>query len=383
MPPLIQPAHLGFSRPPKSSFGFFLREIPIALVGVVFLVLLFINWNPALQSAAATDRASTSENAGFSQGEMIARAPLVSSPFRHNQPLADRLIAMTRLEQMQSSALPVLLASLSDPDPTIRVASIQVLGWIRSREAALALERATFDPLPDVREAAIRALAELDLLQALPRLQELQVVQSNFYVQEAAYLGEQKLNAQVAAALGLGPSQIQALSVASSTGWAFAMTSNGLYAKQDGDWHPVENLPGLPTGVIITNSDGKLVYAGTLAGLFKSMDGGESWQLIPIQLPLASSVRATAVALDPLDNQKVFIALVATSPSSSVPTTSLGVYSSSDGGISWSFLQDSPRDYITTRLVLDRSLPGYLFGATGIGTWRYELDGHFVGSHPN
>jgi hypothetical protein len=317
----------------------------------------------------------------FSHGRMIAHAPSVSVPLRHNQPLTERLIAMTRLEQMQSSAVPVLLASLSDPDPTIRAAGVQVLGWIKPREAAPALLKATSDPAPDVREAAIWALGELDLLQALPRLQELQVVQSNFYVQEAAYLAEQKLNSKVAADLELGPSQVQTLSVAPATGWAYAVTSKGIYAKQDGDWHLVENLPDLPTGVIATDSQGELVYAGTQAGLFKSVDAGKSWQLIPIQLSFVPSVRSTALAVDPLDSQKLFVALVAMAPSGPVPTTTtLGIYSSSDGGSTFTFLQDSPRDYVTTRLVLDSSLPGYLFGTTGIGTWRYALDGHFVGS---
>lgn len=384
MPTLTHPAHSGLPRLPKERFGLVLRELPIALVAVFFLALLSMRWNPALQSAAAPEiDPSAFGNPGFSRGQIIPASFTFSNSLRRNQSFAERLITMTRLEQMQSSAVPVLLASLSDPDPAVRVAAVQVLGWIKDLEAARALLTATFDPTPDVREAAIGALGELHLLQALPRLQQLQLVESNFYVQEAAYLAEQELNSKVAAELGLGPSQVKTLSVASTTGWAYAVTSKDIYAKQNGEWFHVENLPDLPTGVIATDSPGELVYAGTQAGLFKSLDGGKSWQPIPIQLPLVSSVRATALALDPLDNEKLFVALVATPPSGPVPTTSLGIYSSSDGGSTWSFLQDAPHDYVTTRLVFDPSLRGYLFGATGIGTWRYALNEPFVGFRPN
>lgn len=78
------------------------------------------------------------------------------------------------------------------------------------------------------------------------------------------------------------------------------------------------------------------------------MDGGKSWQPIPIQLPLVSSVRSTALALDPLDSQKLFVALAAASPSGPVPTTSLGVYSSSDGGSTFIFAGFAARLYHDT-----------------------------------
>jgi hypothetical protein len=381
MPTLTHPEPLAFTTIRTRGFGIFLREIPITLVAILFLILLSVQWSPALQSVAAPDKyPATPDYVPSSLGQIAGLAPLTVRSLQRNQSLSDRLIAMTRLEHMQSAAVPNLLAALNDPDPTVRVAAVQVLGWIKSREAARALLGATTDPVPDVREAAIRALGELDLLEALPRLQQLQVVQSNFYAQEAAYLAEQKLNSKVATDLGLGQSQVEALCVAPASGWAYAVTFRGLYANQDGDWRLVESLPGIPTDVIATDSQGELVYVGTPTGLFKSADGGKSWQHTLIQLPATSSFLPTALALDSSNSQRLFVALAATAPSSSVPTTSLGIYVSNDGGSTFSFLQDSPRGYITTRLVLDPSLPGYIFGVTGIGTWRYTLDGYFLPS---
>jgi hypothetical protein len=77
--------------------------------------------------------------------------------------------------------------------------------------------------------------------------------------------------------------------------------------------------------------------------------------------------------VDPFDSRRVYSALAREGETEPSSNSALGIFASADGGITWSRLQDSPRDYITTRLAIDLSMPQYLFGATGVGTWRYAL----------
>ncbi len=292
----------------------------------------------------------------------------IRSSLGKNQPLARRLVAMTTLEQMGVSAIPTLIVLVSDPDPSIRLAAVQVLGSLRASQAAEALLGATFDPSRQVREAAIRALGDSGAFMALPRLQQLQIVQSNFYIQQAAYLAEQELQDRVAQELGLGLSEVHALAVAPANQIIYAVTTKGLYGNRGQAWSPLAGLPDDPLDVVATSADGSLVYVATAAGLTRSDDGGTTWQLVRSVLPLLIPSRVTAVTIDPLDERRVYIAVASTTG-----RAVLGIYVTTDGGSTWSPLPEAPLDYVTNRLTLDWSAPEYLFGGTGVGTWRYRL----------
>jgi len=51
----------------------------------------------------------------------------------------------------------------------------------------------------------------------------------------------------------------------------------------------------------------------------------------------------------------------------------LGIYRSADAGETWAALAGAPHESVATRLVLDATTPGYLFGLTDGGAWRFTL----------
>ncbi len=360
---------LAGSRPSSTRPTFIVREIGLAAATFLLLAIALMGRLPTLHSMAAPAASADQDDSAPRELSMPAA---LRQALRDGQPLAGRLVTMTRLEQMSDSALPLLLIALSDSDQAVRLAAVQVLGWIGAPAATDGLLEVTLDPAPAVRESAIWALGEVGALRALPRLQQLQIVQSNFYVQEAAYLAEQRLNALIADQLGLGSSQVHVLAVASENDQAFAVTSRGLYTTRGGQWRRLNNLPAHPADVVAASADGKLVYVGTRGALYRSQDGGETWLEVEDILPGQPPVRVTAIAIDPADSRRVYAALVSAAPTG-LQKTPLGIYVSADSGKTWSALSGSPRDHLTTRLGLDRSMPTYLFGSTGVGTWRYTL----------
>lgn len=284
------------------------------------------------------------------------------------------MVSMLALVSAPPGVLPVLTTALQDDDPAARVAMAEVLGWWGSPDATETLVRASYDPNPEVRAAAAWALGQVGARASLPRLQQLQLVQSDFYVQEAAYLAEQQLTAQVAAELGLGTSEIQTLAVAPSNSWTYAVTSKGLYAWQGNTWRQLSTSAETPTGAVATNSDGQVVLLETGRSLLRSGDGGKTWSSLQHTFPVTSPARVTAIVLNPANSREVFVALAAASEISLLPNSPLGIFASTDAGETWSALPESPTDYVTTRLAIDPSQPRVLFGQTGIGTFRYLLE---------
>lgn len=293
--------------------------------------------------------------------------------------VGERFLVMTSLEQMGDAAIPALINALDSPEPDLRVAGSEILGWQRAAQAVGPLLAATFDSRAAVREAAVSALGAIADLQALPRIQQLQISEGNYYVQQAAYIAEQQINSVVAEQLGIGASELHASAVAPSGHLAYAVTSQGLYVRRDGVWSPVANLPAQPTGVLATDVEGAVVFAGTSAGLYRSLNSGETWESVQEQLPNGENTRATALALNPQDARQVFVALNGTFQNHAA----MGIYSSADGGSTWQLLPGSPNEYVTTRLNFDPSLSPYLFGATGVGVWRYALTGNGTFSGTN
>lgn len=64
------------------------------------------------------------------------------------------------------------------------------------------------------------------------------------------------------------------------TGWLFAVTPEGVRRSMDCfcGWRPTGELPAGATDVAYDPSEPKRVYVSTASGLFRSEDGGESWE---------------------------------------------------------------------------------------------------------
>ncbi len=365
-----------------------------AFVGLLLLLLLSTRTAPVLAlraSGTETDRIRQTRDAGLSpmfkgnhvfasgsQARSVTPSELVNS-LQYGQSAGERLVTMTRLEQMGEAAAPALIAALASRDPELKLASSELLGWEHAQLAVSPLLDATLDSHSAVREAAVGALGEIADMQALPRVQQLQVSEGNYYVQQAAYIAEQQINALIANQLGIGPSELHGVAVAATRQLAYAVTSQGLFARRDGTWSGLSNLPSEPTDILATDANGTVILVGTAAGLYRSLDAGETWESVQELLPSGTTTRATALTINPQDSQQVFIAL----NDAAQKGASVGVYMSIDGGNTWQFLPDSPKDYVTTRLNFDPLLTASLYGATGVGVWRYALIGNGTYSGAN
>jgi hypothetical protein len=124
---------------------------------------------------------------------------------RSNQPTERRASAMHAFIQAPASVVPVLLDALTDSDPGVRRGAAEILGARRALEAEDSLFFATYNTDLGVRAAAIKALGELGAMYALPRLEWIEVTESNADVQLAAQWAMNQIRAHVATLVGVQP----------------------------------------------------------------------------------------------------------------------------------------------------------------------------------
>lgn len=141
---------------------------------------------------------------------------------------------------------------------------------------------------------------------------------------------------------------IQAFSIAidpANTNVLYVGTRNGkIYKSTDGGASWVEKSSGLPnqelsvSKIIVDPSNPQWVYAATGwwddvrgAGLFKSEDGGATWQAINQGFP---GKTVSTLAMDPTDPQVLYAA----NDDGSAP----GLYKTTDGGAHWEHVLDGP-----------------------------------------
>ena len=291
---------------------------------------------------------------------------------QQGQPAERRASAMNAFIQAPPSVVPTLLDALTDSDPGVRRGAAEILGARLAPEAEDSLFFATYDADSGVRAAAIKALGELGAIYTLPRLEWLQVTETDEDVQLAARLAQNQIYACVAAALGVRPGDLRAVTVAPSNQRVYAATKDDLYSPNGSDWGRAGTLPDIPTALTATGKDGRVLYLGTASsGVFRSTDGGVTWQAINRNLPTANPFAVTAVTVDSENERQVYIALAA--KSGTTPLMPFGLFQSADAGESWSPVAEWKVDEITTRLVIDPSEPARLLGLTDAGTWEYQL----------
>ncbi len=315
------------------------------------------------------------EHAGNETGDSLASAESVQTmlrSLRQGQPVESRQAAIAALTQAAPSVVPALLDALSDSDAEVRQGAAEILGARRAPEAESKLFFATYDPDASVRAASARALGELGAMYALPRLEWLQVVDTNSDVQLAARLAEQQVYTRVAATVGVRPVDLRVVTVAPSNARVYAATTSDLYAPDGSGWGRVGTLPDIPTTLAATGNTGQLLYLGTASsGVLRSIDGGHTWQAINQGLPTANRFTVTALTVNPDNPNQVYLTLATQSGPTELPLMPFGLFQSADGGNSWSPLVRWKVDYVTTRLVIDLTPPARLLGLTEAGMWEY------------
>lgn len=278
--------------------------------------------------------------------------------------------SMSELEIDRGHSVALIFA-LQAASPQVRLRAVQELGWRRMIQSADALINATYDADVRVREEAILALGEIGAVQALPRLQELQLVQGNERLQQAAFQAERQLTNQIARGLAVSRSQVQAFAL-SPAGEVYAAAYDALYVQRDDTWKRLGHLPATPVALVFTPDNQTLFVATDELGLYLSSDEGKTWTHVEFGRKSSSRWNVTAFTLDANDARRMFAALTS-EPTNGGDPTPRGVAMSEDGGKTWVMLPDAPAWAMTTRLILSPNAPGYLFGEANGTAWRYAL----------
>lgn len=337
---------------------------------------------PVLQgtggSSTAADR--TDVLAGFDQraqalvaadSEEAFQTLLLS--FKENEPITQRGIVLAALQGASPAVLPVLIAALTDADPGVRAGAAQELGMRDEDQAIAALTVATRDNKAAVRLQAVRSLGTLGAWQALPRLEQLSVSEGFDDVRQAASTARENLRGMFAVEIGVSASQLRDVSVTpTDPPQVYAVTATDLYARNPTAWELVSRLPDAPLA-LATGADSQLIYLATVSsGVYRSLDSGQTWEHVQFGLRTPTQLTVTAVAVDPQNSSRVYVALAAQSTKPGAKDA-LGIFASQDGGGTWVLLPDSPSAFITPRLAMDSQSEGYLYGMMDDTPWRYTL----------
>ena len=321
-------------------------DILLAIVVILLLGWIAMQTNPAL---------ATSLSGALGLDRSASRAALVSKPSNPN-------------------SVPALIADLTSPMTSVRLNAAEKLGSLRAAPATDALLAATYDADLRVREEAAISLGDIGALQTLPRLEELQLTSANTRIEIAAFEAQGKLIQDVAAALNVPPSSIQALTV-SDNGIAYAAALNELYALRAGDWSHTSQLPAIPNDLSVS-PDGQLVLMSTVSsGLYRSTDGGATWSHLQYGMQTPTQLKTTAVLVDPHNPNQIFVAL-AVNGTTGDQLNALGITMSGDSGATWLMLPNSPTWSVTRQIIIDRTTARYLYGMSDVGPWRYDLVTH-------
>ncbi len=277
-------------------------------------------------------------------------------------------------EPANPNSVPALIADLSSPMRSVRLNAAETLGSEHAAQATDALLAATFDSDPRVREEAAVSLGDIGALQTLPRLEELQLTSANTRIEIAAFEAQSKLTEDVAAALNVPASSIQALTV-SDNGITYAAALNELYALRGGDWLRISRLPAIGNDLSVS-PDGQLVMLSTVSsGLYRSTNGGTTWEHLQYGMQTPTQLKTTAVLINPQNANQIFVALAVNGTTSDLPNA-LGITMSGDGGETWMMLPNSPTWSVTRQMIIDRTTLRYLYGMSDVGPWRYDLVTH-------
>ena len=383
----LYPKPQGLTRARTRRLRVALMLVAAALLGMLTLPaasraadLLALRQGSTASSPPAVRRAPDREQDSFEQsarqlaaaGSTHAYQTLIQT-LKENAPAAHRDLALQLLKDALPQVVPVLTGALNDPDAGVRAGAAEVLGLRREYETSTALEAATHDPKAQVRLQAAMSLGEIYAWQDLPRLAELQVNEGNLYVRVAARAAEETIKARIAHEIGVLENEILAVSATSSNPpQLYAATANDLYVRRGATWRQIHSIPDIPLA-LATGPAANVLYLSTeTSGLFRSVDGGETWQHISFGSDAPTEMTVTAIAVDPRDSEQVYAALAAPGATGN-GLAGLGIAASSDGGKTWRWLPDAPTHVVTTRLIIDPTAPGDLYGLADDTPWRYEL----------
>jgi photosystem II stability/assembly factor-like uncharacterized protein len=140
----------------------------------------------------------------------------------------------------------------------------------------------------------------------------------------------------------------------------------GIFRSDDGGetWEqlPAQSTPVHVESLAIDPRTSNTIYAGTFYLPYKSTDGGQTWTSIKNGIIDDSDI--FAIDINPRDPNHVFASACS------------GIYESKNAGESWRKVQGIPSQSRRTRAILQHpSIPGIVYAGTTEGFWRSERGG--------
>jgi photosystem II stability/assembly factor-like uncharacterized protein len=173
------------------------------------------------------------------------------------------------------------------------------------------------------------------------------------------------------AASGLAPGRISSLAVSGAnvylTGYNNFMSGGGLWKQTGGGaWAKDAGMAGIyPNSVAVSPTNASVILVGTDGGLWGTTNGGTNWsQRVAGSPNFYGGGVAKVVAFDPSDGNVVYVGSSAT-----------GVYKSSDGGTTWSAVNQSISDQAVSAIVVDKNSGANVFAGLKKGVWKSMASG--------
>lgn len=153
----------------------------------------------------------------------------------------------------------------------------------------------------------------------------------------------------------------------------FAATSMGVFETENGGDNWIKRMEGMIEVLMVVSIDvdpnqPQTMFAGTSGGVYRSIDGAKNWTKVnnglvpPDVLKSSRALSVVKVKIDPHRSQTVYTA------------TLKGLYKTTNGGESWQRIAEALPDQFLSDLVLDSERPDVLYVTSREGIHK-SLDG--------
>jgi photosystem II stability/assembly factor-like uncharacterized protein len=154
----------------------------------------------------------------------------------------------------------------------------------------------------------------------------------------------------------------------------FIATTMGVFETKNGGEQWSKRMEGMKEVLMVVTigmdpTRPAVLYAGTSGGVYKSVDGAGHWEKVnnglvpPGMVKTSRALNVTSIHVDPYERDTVYAATLA------------GFYKTTDGGKSWARVAESLADQMLMGMVLDRTKRGVIYLAGRDGVHRSEDGG--------
>ncbi len=331
------------------------RFIVTALAIVALIALVAI----AAVNATATPRSLAEERAAGWVNEL-----------KNDKLTAQRQEAQHNLELAGETAVPQLLVALHSDNASQRRNAADLLGYIASPQATDALKNSLrLDPVHAVRRNAAWALGEIKAASAINDLQQAAITDRSASVRGSAADSLARIRSVLAKNASVNEQFVGAYASASSeANLVYVAAKRDLLISKDGGKTFVtltDALPSQVSALAVNPNTVQEIYAGVEGmGIYKSVDGGGTWNALNTGITLTAGARESisAIAIDPNDANVLYVSRGVWIGTGKVEFYPVGLMSSRDSGKTWQTLSaGSSADAIAKLAFRD----GQLYGLAG------------------